>query len=277
MHVVSDELTTRVFIPYYIPDSLGLSVTLQQTMRSLFQAEPKKRLLMRALLVTAKPREELAEVIQKRSLAAREAVVHKLSFMCSGDGGIDLRSRLEHTFTEAATLWEEIQYSEDEVLTVACDDSEPPDWDWPYAEELGEPLEGPSSASKKLLLFPGFYLPDEDSILYEGYALYADQKHVVDAEKECRTMQATRVRQPGGLSPTKRRLSLCFGKASSSPPVSPTSTSPRTLKSVDANGPGGPGIGLGLGIKSADIGHQNGTALSHSMDAVESKRTGLFG
>ncbi|EXJ91969.1 hypothetical protein A1O3_00519 [Capronia epimyces CBS 606.96] len=249
MHVISSELTTHVFQPCYIPGSTDQSATLQQMMRSRFEAGSKQRQLMRAFWLgsNSKTQEELGRVMHERSLTARDMVVRKLSFMCNdGDGDGDgssgsgsgsstgLASRLEEMFTEAAKLWTSMQYSsgDDEVQAVVCgNDSEPSGWKWEYLDYFGQPLDLPN---RKLLLFPGFNLVDSGAALYAGNALFTDQKCVVDAESEYRrnapTPRAERSNRTGsssGLSPTIRRLSLSFG----SPSTSTSTSSPQELKS----------------------------------------------
>ncbi|EXJ93850.1 hypothetical protein A1O1_02243 [Capronia coronata CBS 617.96] len=263
MHTVSDELTKRVFQPWFIPDPTGFGCgsRFQETMRSHFVAEPKKGQLVRALWSSTQSRSEVAEVIQQRSLAAREAVIGKLSFMFNDNGAVDLRNILANIFSEAAKVWEELQYCDDDVQIVTCDDANASDLTWFYLEDFGLPRE--HSDKRRLLLFPGFYLPDHQSMLYEGYALFTDQELVIEAMKEARRLsQASRAgarpsRTLGGLSRATKRFSLSSGMPLS-PPVSPTSTSQK-LRSVDINDVDTAATPRGLGLKIGGVASQNGS------------------
>ncbi|KAL2423850.1 hypothetical protein ABEF95_008522 [Exophiala dermatitidis] len=232
MHIISSELTKQVFKPCYIPDSIESCAALQYILGDHLDADPKKVVLMRSLLLSNKSRDEYTEIMEQRSLTALDAAVPKLLLLCSndtaaaGDKGLSLRTKLEAFFIAAAKLWQEIQYCDAEVRVVTChEDGEVEqadlDWPWGHLDEYGPPRAAPQDI--KLLLFPGFYLLNGRFVLHEGIVLAKSQKVVVDAEAEYQQAAAVGTAKPAKsprsnwnwhrISPTTRRLSLHTGTA----------------------------------------------------------------
>ncbi|KAJ4577480.1 hypothetical protein HRR86_005217 [Exophiala dermatitidis] len=239
MHIISSELTKQVFKPCYLPDSIESCAALQYILGDHLDADPKKVVLMRSLLLSNKTRDEYTAIIEQRSLSALDVVVPRLLLLCSndttaaGDKGFSLRKKLEAFFIAAAKLWQEIQYSDAEVRVVTChEDGEVEqadlDWPWGHLDEYGPPR--PAPHDNKLLLFPGFYLLNGRFVLHEGIVLTKNQKVVLDAEAEYQQAAAVGTATPAKsprsnwnwhrITPTTRRLSLHTGTAGNgaSPP-----------------------------------------------------------
>ncbi|KIX09315.1 uncharacterized protein Z518_00394 [Rhinocladiella mackenziei CBS 650.93] len=237
MHVFSSELVGSIFKSCYVPKSEEQNRFLQGIVDKHLSSNPRSGKLLHALLLSTYSSAELSNTLRLRTLTAKNNVVEKLGFICE-DGGVKFGSVIESLCTEAAKLWEDIQYSGHEIEIV---DIYEEDWQWDELIEFGEfPKHAPPQAP--VMLFPGFSAPTgARTELYKGYVLWADQQHIVNADSEWinfkKMMKHGRIRRP--QNPRPRRCSI----KTESPGYSPSSpvASPKEYRAqqayMDSKGP----------------------------------------
>lgn len=206
-HVLSKQLYSEVFSPFYILSSASLSDSIKFILEDHFPSDQKSQML-RSLLLSTHTREESIKVVQDRARKSKQTLVNKVKFM-TFDNGKSFGNKVDRILQRAAELWVEIQYAE-QMIHVAV---EATDWPWIFLEEFGPEI--PPRRDDSINLFPTFVVRGEPDPMYDGVAVWKDQEHVRNAENEWDRFQNQRTSLNGKSLRERRKRESISGRPNS--------------------------------------------------------------
>ncbi|KAI9865233.1 MAG: hypothetical protein M1824_003384 [Vezdaea acicularis] len=197
LHTIASHLSTNIFRPCYIPESIVASEAVKEILSRQFSEDSKMELLTRALLLSTYDSEDVDAATKEAVFTASEDTFQLLSPI---GGDQTFRLEVEKLFQEAADVWKLAQRSRKmvEVFTL----QQYPNWTWEHLQDFGGAVAETNvqvliHEFEMLNLFPAIFIPEENRGIYPGSVLWHDQKTVLEADRELRECITARKSKSG--------------------------------------------------------------------------------
>ena len=160
-----------------MPESISFNESIKKLLGQQFTISAEKERITRALLISAYKSKDVEEAISR---VAQAASIHALELLSPIGANEEFRAELKKIFFVAAKLWSQAQHSHKMVEASMKLGDFLENWPSNQFDDLNtgvakDQVPQAPALFDMLPLFPSIFIPEDDSDLFTGFALYPDQ------------------------------------------------------------------------------------------------------